>query len=143
MRGAHWPNCIAPDKFHSEIPTSKAAEYPVIVDALFPTYRFDRPDTDDFMVIDQWSYALAAFTGPLFVLSKRLVFLAFVDLLAMTAIVAGAIFGLTVIVYLFGSSLEGMLFMLITVVGAFALNGIVAVRLVRYGYLQGGWRLGY
>ncbi len=121
----------------------KAAENPVIVDALFPTYRFDKADSDDFVVIDQWSYALAAFSGPLFVLSKRLYFLALIDLLAMIAIIGGAIFGLTVIVYLFGSSLEGMLLMLITVVGAIALNGIVAVRLVRHGYLQRGWRLGY
>lgn len=115
----------------------------MIVDALFPTYRFDRADTDDFMVIDHWSYALAAFCGPLFVLSKGLYFLALVDLLAMIAIAAGAIFGLTVIVHLFGSSLEGMLLMLITVGGAIALNGIVAVRLVLHGYLQRGWRLGY
>ncbi len=77
---------------------------PVIVDALFPTYRFDKADTDDFVVIDQWSYALAAFSGPLFVLSKRLYFLAFIDLLAMIAIAGGGIFGLTVVVHLFGSS---------------------------------------
>jgi hypothetical protein len=31
----------------------------------------------------------------------------------------------------------------VTVVGAFSLNAIVAVRLVRYGYLQRGWRLGF
>ena len=115
----------------------------MIVDALFPTYRFDKADIDDFMVIDQWSYVLAAFTGPLFVLSKRLYVLAFIDLLAMIVIAGGAIFGLTVIVHLFSASLEGMIFMLITVVGGIALNGIVAVRLVRHGYLQRGWRLGY
>ena len=115
----------------------------MIVDALFPTYRFDKADTDDFVVIDQWSYALAAFSGPLFVLSKRLYFLAFIDLLAMLLVAAGMVFGLTVIVHLFSASLEGMLLMLITVVGGIALNGIVAVRLVRYGYLQRGWRLGY
>ncbi len=121
----------------------KAAETPVIVEALFPTYRFDKADSDDFVVIDQWSYALAAFSGPLFVLSKRLYFLALIDLLAMIAIAGGAILGLTVVVHLFGSSLEGMLLMLSTVVGAIALNGVVAVRLVRHGYLQRGWRLGY
>lgn len=115
----------------------------MIVDALFPTYRFDKADTEDFMVIDQWSYALAALSGPLFVLSKRLYFLALVDLLAMVVIAAGGLFGLTVVVQLFGSSMEGMLLMLVTVVGAFALNGIVAVRLVCYGYLRRGWRLGY
>jgi hypothetical protein len=121
----------------------KDAEIPVIVDALFPTYRFDKVDTEDFVIIDRWSYALAAFSGPLFVLSKRLYLLALVDLLAMIAIAGGAVFGLTVIVQLFGSSLEGMILMLVTVMGAIALNGIVAVRLVRYGYLQRGWRLGY
>ncbi len=115
----------------------------MIVDALFPTYRFDKADTDDFVVIDQWSYALAAFSGPLFVLSKRLYVLALIDLLAMIAIVGGTIFGLTLIVHLFGSSLEGMILMLITVVGGLSLNGIVAVRLVRHGYIQRGWRLGY
>ena len=115
----------------------------MIVDALFPTYRFDKADTDDFVVIDQWSYALAEFSGPLFVLSKRLYFLAFIDLLAMIAVAGAAILSLTVIVHLFGSSLEGMLLMLIALVGGIALNGIVAVRLVRHGYLQRGWRLGY
>jgi len=115
----------------------------VIVDALFPTYRFDKADNDDFMVIDQWSYVWASFAGPLFVLTKKLYFLALIDLLAMAAIVAGAIFGLTIIVYLFSASMEGMILMLVTVVGGFALNGIVAVRLVRYGYLKNGWRLGY
>lgn len=115
----------------------------MIVDALFPTYRFDKADVDDFMVIDQWSYFLAAFTGPLFVLSKRLYVLAFIDLLAMILLAGSVILGLTVIVHLFNASLEGMLFMLITVLGGIALNGIVAVRLVRHGYLQRGWRLGY
>jgi len=115
----------------------------VIVDALFPTYRFDKADNEDFMVIDQWSYVWAAFSGPLFVLTKGLYLLALVDLLAMAAIAAGAIFGLTIIVYLFSASMEGMILMLVTVVGGFSLNGIVAVRLVRYGYLKNGWRLGY
>lgn len=115
----------------------------MIVDALFPTYRFDKAETEDFMVIDQWSYALAAFSGPVFVASKRLYFLAFISLLAMIAIAGGIVFGLTVIVYLFSASMEGMLLMLITVVGGIALNGIIAVRLVRHGYLQSGWRLGY
>ena len=115
----------------------------MIVDALFPTYRFDKTDTDDFLVIDQWSYVWAAFSGPLFVLTKRLYFLAFVDLLAMVIIAGGAVLGLTIVVYLFSASMEGMILMLVTVIGAFALNAIVAVRLVRYGYLQRGWRLGF
>jgi hypothetical protein len=75
-------------------------------------------------------------TGPLFVLTKRLYVLAFIDLLAMILLAGGMILGLTVIVHLFSASLEGMLFMLINVVGGSALNGIVAVRLVRHGYLQ-------
>ncbi|MDB5487221.1 MAG: hypothetical protein JWQ58_936 [Reyranella sp.] len=115
----------------------------MIVDALFPTYRFDKAETEDFVVIDQWSYVWAAFSGPLFVLTKRLYFLAFIDLLAMVIIAGGAIFGLTIVVYLFSASMEGMILMLVTVVGAFSLNAIVAVRLVRYGYLQRGWRLGF
>ncbi len=115
----------------------------MIVDALFPTYRFDKAETDEFMVIDQWSYLWAAFSGPLFVLSKRLYTLALVDLIAMIVILGGIVFGLTLIVHLFSASLEGMILMLLTVAGGFALNGIVAVRLVRHGYMQQGWRLGY
>jgi len=115
----------------------------LIVDALFPTYRFDKAETDEFLVIDQWSYAWAAISGPLFVLSKRLYLLALMDLLAMFVIAGGVILGLTVIVYLFSASMEGMILMLVTVVGGFALNGIVAVRLVRHGYMQQGWRLGF
>ena len=115
----------------------------MIVDALFPTYRFDRQDTDDFLVIDKWSYVWAAFGGPLFVLWKRLYILALIGLLATIALAGGMIFGLAVVVHLFGASLEGMILMLITVVGGIALNAIVTVRLIRYGYLQRGWRLGY
>lgn len=115
----------------------------MIVDTLFPTYRFDKADTDDFMVIDLWSYALAAFAGPLFVFSKRLYLLAFVDLVVMILLASGVILGLTVTVQLFGASLEGMLLMLITVIGGIALNAIVAVRLVRHAYLRKGWSLGY
>ena len=115
----------------------------MIVDALFPTYRFDKPETDDLLIIDQWSYLWAAFGGPLFVLWKRLYFLAFIDLLAMIALAGGVVFALTLTVHLFGASLEGMILMMITVIGGVALNAIVAVRLVRYGYLQRGWRLGY
>ena len=66
----------------------------MIVDALFPTYRFDKAETDEFMVIDQWSYLWAAFSGPLFVLSKRLYTLALVDLIAMIVILGGIVFGL-------------------------------------------------
>ncbi len=115
----------------------------MIVDALFPTYRFDKADNDDLMVIDQWSYLWAAFAGPLFVLTKRLYVLALIALLAMAAVAAIAIFSLTIIVHLFSASMAGMILMLITVAGGFALNGIVAVRLVRYGYLRNGWNLGY
>lgn len=115
----------------------------MIVDALFPPYRFDKVETDDSMVIDRWSYMWAAFGGPLFVLSKRLYFLAFIDLLAMIAIAGGTIFGLTIIVYLFSSSPAGIILILITIAGGVALNSIIAVRLVRHGYLQRGWRLGY
>ena len=61
----------------------------------------------------------------------------------MILLAGGMILGLTVIVHLFSASLEGMLFMLVNVVGGSALNGIVAVRLVRHGYLQRRRRLGY
>lgn len=110
---------------------------------MFPIYRFDKPDSDESMVIDHWSYVWAAFTGPLFVLSKGLYLPALAMALATVGIAAGALFGLMLTVYLFNASLEGLTIMLATIVAAFALHAVVAVEIVRFFYLRNGWRLGY
>lgn len=112
-------------------------------DAVFPTYRFDKLDTDESMVMDHWSYLWAAFAGPIYVLSKGLYALSLLMLLVTLLIAALAFVGLLVSVYLFDSSMQGLAAMFVTVIGAFLANGIAAIEITRYGYLRNGWRLGY
>lgn len=102
-------------------------------------YRLDNPETDEVLVLDRRSYVWAALGGPLYLVTKRLYLLAIAMLVAMAAIAGGAIVGLAFSVYLFDASLTGLITMLVIVVAAFVLNGIVAIRLVRYGYRRMGW----
>lgn len=102
-------------------------------------YRLDNPETDEVLVLDRRSYVWAALGGPLYLVTKRLYLLATAMLVAMAAIAAGAVVGLALSVYLFDASLTGLITMLVIVVAAFVLNGIVAIRLVRYGYRRMGW----
>ncbi len=60
-------------------------------------------------------------------------------LLVMLVIAGGAVVGLTVSVYLFDASMTGLIVMLAIVSGALIVNGMVAVRLARYGYRRRGW----
>jgi type III secretory pathway component EscS len=103
------------------------------------SYRLDNPATDEVRVLSRRAYFWGALGGPLYLVANRLYSLAIVMLLIMAGIAAGAIVGLTFSVYLFDSSLPGLVTMLAIVTSAFALNGIVAVRLVRYGYRRRGW----
>ena len=102
-------------------------------------YRLDNPETDEVLVLDRGAYVWAALGGPFYLVTKRLYLLALAMLAAMAAIAAGAVVGLTLAVYLFDASLTGLITMLVIVVAAFVLNGIVAIRLVRYGYRRMGW----
>ncbi len=110
---------------------------------MLPTYRFDKLDTDESMVIDHWSYLWAAFTGPVYVLSKGLYLLSLLMLLITVVIAAVAFLGLLVSVYVFDASIPGLITMVVTVIGAFLVNAVAAIELVRYGYLRSGWRIGY
>jgi len=103
------------------------------------SYRLDNPATDELLVLNRGSYVWGALGGPLYLIAKRLYLLAIVMLLVMAGIAVGAVVGLTFSVYLFDASLTGLITMLVIVIGAFVLNGIVAVRLVRYGYRRRGW----
>lgn len=110
---------------------------------MLPTYRLDKPDTDDSVVIDHWSYAWAALTGPFYVMSKGFYLLAAL-MAAITLMLAMLAFlGLLIVVQLFDASLLGLIGMLACVVGAFFLNGVAAVQLVHWGYLRAGWKMGY
>ena len=103
-------------------------------------YRLDHPERDETLVLDRTSYIWGALGGPLYLLAKGLYTLALVMLLAMLAIAGGAIVGLTVSVHLFDSSATGLIVMLVVLIAALLVNGIVAVRLARYGYRRRGWR---
>lgn len=106
---------------------------------MLTTYRLDNPETDEVLVLDRRSYVWAALGGPLYLVAKRLYLLAVVMLVVMAAVAAAAIVGLTVSVYLFDASLTGLITMAVIVAAAFALNGIIAIRLVCYGYRRKGW----
>lgn len=103
------------------------------------TYRLDNPETDETLVLDRGSYVWGALGGPLYLLAKGLYALAVVMLLVMLVIAGGAVVGLAFSVYLFDASMTGLIVMLAIVIGALAVNGMVAVRLARYGYRRRGW----
>ncbi len=106
---------------------------------MLKSYRLDNPVTDEVRVLYRRAYLWGALGGPIYLVANGLYSLAIVMLLVMAGIAVGAIVGLTFSVYLFDSSLPGLIMMFAIVIGAFLLNGIVAVRLVRYGYRRRGW----
>lgn len=106
---------------------------------MLKSYRLDNPATDEVRVLSRRSYFWGALGGPLYLIANGLYSLAIVMLLITAGIAAGAVVGLTFTVYLFDSSLPGLITMLAIVIGAFVVNGILAVRLVRYGYRRRGW----
>lgn len=112
---------------------------------MLPTYRLERPDTDDSVVIDHWSYAWAAIGGPVYVASKGKGFYLLAALMAAisVALAALAFLALLISVQLFDASVQGLFAMLVCITGAFLLNGVAGVQLVHWGYLRAGWKMGY
>ncbi|MCA0249038.1 MAG: DUF2628 domain-containing protein [Proteobacteria bacterium] len=106
---------------------------------MLKSYRLDNPATDEVRVLDRRAYFWGALGGPLYLVANRLYFLAFAMLFIMVGIAAVAVVGLAFSVHFLDSSLAGLITMLAIVIGAFVLNGIVAVRLLRYGYRRRGW----
>jgi hypothetical protein len=110
---------------------------------VLPTYRLERPDTDDSVVLDHWSYAWAAIGGPVYVASKGFYALAALMAAITVALAALAFLALLISVQLFDASVQGLFAMLVCVAGAFLLNGVAGVQLVHWGYLRDGWKTGY
>lgn len=110
---------------------------------MLPTYRLDRPDTDDSVVIDHWSYVWAALAGPFYVMSKGFYLLAALMAAITLMLAAVAFLGLLIAVQLFDASLLGLVAMLACIAGALILNGVAGVQLVHWGYLRAGWKMGY
>lgn len=110
---------------------------------MLPIYRLDRPDTDESVVIDHWSYLWAALGGPFYVMSKGFYLLAAVMAGITLMLAALAFLGLLIAVQLFDASPQGLVAMLVCIAGAFLLNGVAGVQLVHRGYLRAGWKMGY
>ncbi|MBL0899971.1 MAG: DUF2628 domain-containing protein [Reyranella sp.] len=110
---------------------------------VLPTYRLDKLDSDESVVIDHWSYFWAALDGPFYLLSRGFYRLAAVMAAITLALAVLAFLGLLISVQLFDASIAGMVAMLASVAGALLLNGIAAVQLAYRGYLRSGWKMGY
>lgn len=110
---------------------------------MFEIYRFDNLETDESHVLNGWSYVWAALGGPVYVLIKGFVASALV-MLAISAVVAAAAAGALVFTVGF---LDNQLINLVAVVAiplaAFVAQGVIAIELVRMGYVRRGWREGY
>jgi ABC-type siderophore export system fused ATPase/permease subunit len=110
---------------------------------VMPAYRLERLDSDEFIVIDRWSYVWAALAGPIYVVSKGFYRLAAL-MTAITLFLATVAFlCMLIAVQLFDASVAGLTAMVACVGVALLLNGVAGVRLVHRGYLSAGWRMGY
>jgi hypothetical protein len=112
--------------------------------AVFETYRFDNLHTDESRILDGQSYLLAAIFGPLYVLFRGFIGLAILMLIASTVLAAIAAAGVIASVSLF----EGDAVISLGAAAAFPIaflmaQAVVAIQLMRVGYIRRGWREGY
>jgi ABC-type multidrug transport system fused ATPase/permease subunit len=110
---------------------------------VFDTYRFENHETDESHVLDGWSYFWASLGGPVYVLVKGFGVSALLMLVISAAIAAAAAGALVFTV----GFLDDLLFNLLAVAGipvvALVAQGVIAIELVRAGYIRRGWREGY
>lgn len=104
---------------------------------VFRTYNFENHDTDTIHELGGWSYVWASLGGPFYVLLKGFVVRSLVMVAASLCIVVAAS-GALVIVLLLDLPISGMV--AIVTMAALTTQGVIAVRLVRRGYLRRGWR---
>ncbi len=110
---------------------------------MFNTYRFDHPETDASKTLDGRAYLWASLFGPLYVLLNGFPVLALlmVPISAMIFVVAFVGFGF--VDWLLGSEVITTFALFAVPVVALVVQGVVAIELVRVGYLRSGWREGY
>lgn len=114
-----------------------------LVTPLFETYRFDNLETDESRHLDGWSYVWAALGGPVYVLLKGFVVSAAVMLMASAGLATAAAVCLVVVIGLFDSLMIWVLASVAIPLAALAAQGVIAIQLVRAGYIRQGWREGY
>ena len=110
---------------------------------MFDLYRFENHETDESHVLDGWSYFWASLGGPVYVLVKGFVLSALLMLVVSAGIAAAATGALVFTV----GFVDHQLLNLVAVVGvpavALVAQGVIAIALVRAGYIRRGWREGY
>lgn len=110
---------------------------------MFDIYRFDNLETDESHVLDGWSYLWAALGGPVYVLAKGFVGSALVMVVVSVAIAAAAAGALVFTVGFLDYELVNLVAVVAIPVFALVAQGVIAIELVRMGYIRRGWREGY
>ena len=110
---------------------------------MFHTYRFDNQSTEESHYLDGWSHLWASLFGPFYVLAKGFFLWALVMIPISVGLFTGAAVGLVVVVGLVDMTLISLISCVAIPVGAVIAQGLVAIQLVRLGYLRRGWREGY
>lgn len=110
---------------------------------MFNTYRFDHPESDASRTLDGRAYLWAALFGPFYILFNGFLLPALLMIPVSAAIFIGAFFGFGLLDWVLGSEVVTVGALLVVPIAAFALQGIVAIELVRRAYLRAGWHEGY
>lgn len=110
---------------------------------MFETYRFDNLETDESRHLDGWSYFWAAVGGPVYVLLKGFVVAAGVMLMATAGLVSAAAVALVAVIGLFDSLMVWIVASVAIPLAALVAQAVIAIQLVRAGYIRQGWREGY
>ena len=110
---------------------------------LFESYRFDDLATDRSVELDGWSYVWAALGGPVYVLSKGFVGAAVVMLFVTAALAAATALVLIVIVGFWNSTAVSIVSAAAAPLIALTMQAVLAIQLVRRGFINRGWREGY
>ena len=110
---------------------------------MFRTYRFDHPETDDSRTLDGRAYLWASLFGPVYVLFRGFPLLAILMIPVSAAIGVIAFVGFGFVDWVLGSEIVTIGALIGIPIAALAGQGIVAVELMRRGYLRAGWREGY
>jgi hypothetical protein len=103
------------------------------------TYSFERVSTGKLVVLDRSSFLLAAVGGPIYVLLSGFFLEALAMMVVTVLIVAGAAFAVVATIGILDSELISLAAVLVIPLGALFLQGRVAMRLTRRGYLRRGW----
>jgi hypothetical protein len=107
------------------------------------TYRFDHPETDASKTLGARAYLYASLFGPVYVLANGFPVLALLMVLISAAIFIAAFIGFGFVDWFLGSPLITISALVAVPIVALGVQGVVAIELVRRGYLRSGWREGY